>query len=442
MAEHLNQNQIEDYAGRKLSAAELLSLSDHLVECIPCRQQIEKAQGGDLNFFALRSEVFGAEPEVVAAAAHMHPTVDRMAAYVDGGLAGEELQVVEDHLSGCEPCHLAVNDLGAFRDQVAPKLNREYQPALDHIKPESRWHQLAGLLPAPFAKSPMLAFSSAAVLLLLVTAGWLVWRNLGEKKPDLVLAIPSPTVPPSLTPIPSPTAAPAETAAPLVAELNDGGGRVSLDQAGKLSGVDHLPAGYQRMVQESLTSQRLERSALLAGLKRPASSLMSGNDQDNQFSVLEPVGKVIQSDRPTFRWLSLAGASGYVVEVYDEAFNPVATSPQLTANSWTSQPLKRGRIYSWQVKAIKDGQEFRSPRPPASQATFRVLDAATVNELQQARRAYGSSHLVLGLLYARAGLLDEAEKEFLTLQRANPDSALARKLLSQVRSLRIANSKQ
>jgi hypothetical protein len=435
LAEHLNQNQIEDYAGRKLSSAELLSLSDHLVECAECRQQIQKALGGDLNFLALRSEVFGTEPEVVAAEAHMHPTVDRMAAYVDGVLADEELQVVEDHLSGCELCHLAVNDLRAFRDQVAPNLEREYQPALDHIKSESWWHHLAGLLPAPFAKSPMLAFGSAAVLILLVTAGWLVWRNMGEKKPELVLAVPSPTLPPSLTPIPSPTAAPAETAAPLVAELNDGAGRVTLDQAGKLSGVDHLPAGYQRMVQESLASQRLERSALLQGLKRPASSLMGGNDQGNQFSVLEPVGKVVQSDRPTFRWSSLAGATGYVVEVYDEAFNLVANSPQLSANSWTSQPLKRGRIYSWQVKAIKNGQEFRSPRPPASQATFRVLDAATVNELQQARRAYSSSHLVLGLLYARAGLLEEAELEFSTLQKLNPDSALARRLLSQVRNL-------
>ena len=152
--------------------------------------------------------------------------------------------------------------------------------------------------------------------------------------------------------------------------------------------------------------------------------------------MLEPTGKVVQSDRPTFVWSPLADATGYVVEVYDEAFNLVATSPQLTANSWTSQPLKRGRIYSWQVKAVKDGQESRSPRPPAPQAKFRVLDAASVNELQQARQTYSSSHLVLGLLYARAGLLDEAEKEFRALQKANPDSALARRLLSQVRTLR------
>lgn len=428
MAEHLNQNQIEGYAGRKLPAAELLSLSDHLSECTACRRQIETVVGGDLTFFAIRSEVLGADADVVALAERTHLTVDQMAEYVDGVLAGEELQVVEDHLTGCEPCHLAVNDLRAFRDQVAPNLNREYQPALGHIKPESWWHHVAGLVPASFAKSPMLAFSSAAVLVLLLAAGWLVWRNMREKEPELVLAIPSPTLP-----IPSPTAAPAESPAPLVAELNDGGGRVTLDQAGKLSGVDNLPPAYQRMVQESLTNQRLERSALLAGLKRPASSLMGGSEQGNQFSVLEPTGKVVQSDRPTFVWSPLADATGYIVEVYDEAFNLVATSPQLTANSWTSQTLKRGRIYSWQVKAVKDGQEFRSPRPPAPQAKFRVLDAASVNELQQARQTYSSSHLVLGLLYARAGLLDEADKEFRTLQKANPDSALARRLLGQVR---------
>lgn len=114
----------------------------------------------------------------------------------------------------------------------------------------------------------------------------------------------------------------------------------------------------------------------------------------------------------------------------------VATSPRLPGNSWTPPPLKRGGVYSWQVKAVKDGREFISPRPPASQAKFRVLDSATLNELQQARRAYGSSHLLLGLLYARAGLLDEAEREFGALQKANPDSAQARRLLGEIRRLR------
>jgi lipopolysaccharide biosynthesis regulator YciM len=54
--------------------------------------------------------------------------------------------------------------------------------------------------------------------------------------------------------------------------------------------------------------------------------------------------------------------------------------------------------------------------------------------LAQARRGYASWRLVLGLLYARAGLLDEAEREFRALREANPNSELAHRLLKQVRT--------
>ncbi len=85
---------------------------------------------------------------------------------------------------------------------------------------------------------------------------------------------------------------------------------------------------------------------------------------------------------------------------------------------------------------MKEGQEITSPRPPAPQAKFRVLDLARANEISKARRAYGSSHLVLGLLYAESGLLKEAEQELRALQKTNPDSELARNLLRQVQALR------
>jgi predicted Zn-dependent protease len=133
----------------------------------------------------------------------------------------------------------------------------------------------------------------------------------------------------------------------------------------------------------------------------------------------------------------LEGATGYVVEIYDSEFNLVVASPQLTNNSWSVLPsLERGKIYSWQVKTTKDDQQITSPRPPAPQARFRVLDQARANELLKAKRAYPSSHLGLGLLYAEAGLLKEAEAELRALQKANPDSELARSLLRQVQTLR------
>jgi hypothetical protein len=162
-----------------------------------------------------------------------------------------------------------------------------------------------------------------------------------------------------------------------------------------------------------------------------------GSNNQPEFSVLEPTGIVLLRDRPAFRWSEMAGATGYVVEVYDDQFKLAASSPQLTNRSWTiPQPLLRGKIYSWQVKAMKDGQEVTSPRPPAPQAKFRVLDQSKANELARAKRAYSSSHLTLGLLYADAGLLKEAEQEFRLLQRANPNSPLARTLLRQVQSLK------
>jgi hypothetical protein len=220
----------------------------------------------------------------------------------------------------------------------------------------------------------------------------------------------------------------------VVAQLNDGAGVVSVDQQGKLSGAENLPPSYQELVKKALTSQKIERSSQLQGLTRPPSSLMGGNEPGREFSVLAPAGVVLMSDRPAFRWSRFEGASSYVVEVYNEQFEQVMTSPELTTVSWTAtQSLPRGRVYSWQVKAVKDGQEVTVPRPPAPQAKFRVIDQGRMNEILRAKRAYGSSHLTLALVYADAGLLNEAEQELRMLQKANPQSEVVRKLLRQLR---------
>ena len=432
MIEHLTQKQVEDYCQQQLRVAELLSVSDHLGECEACRLQIECAMNGDAAFFALRSEVFGE----AAAISSPHPVREHLTAeqtvwYVDRNLSGEELQMVADHLTLCEQCALAVDDLHAFRNQIAPSLDREYHPATVPSPTEGWWHRtVASLLPL-FRRSPGLAFGAALTVLLLAVTGWLIWRTPREGEPKQEIA--DSPAPPSQPAAPAPQPAPV----PVVAELNDGEGQLTLDQEGKLSGADDLPPAYQSMLREALATRRIERSSQLKGLARPPSSLMSTDKQRSEFSVIEPVGKVVMSDRPTFRWSPMEGATVYVVEVYDSKFNLVAASPELTNHSWAlPQSLARGKVYGWQVKAIKDGQEFTSPRPPAPQARFRILDQAKANELAKARRAYPSSHLALGLLYAEAGLLKEAEQELRLLQKANPDSEITRSLLSQVQALR------
>lgn len=419
--EHLTQKQIEDYSQHRAGASELLSIGDHLTACDACRRQVEAGMNGNAAFFALHRETFGEELSE-------HLTAEQTAEYVDKTLSGEPLQVVTDHLAGCEQCVFAVEDLRAFRNEIAPSLDREYLPTTvpASATKESWFKRFASSLRI----SPVPAFGGAALaVLLLAVVAWLVWRAPKERAPEVVV-VPSPVAQPSPSAEPLPSQ---PEPAVVVTQVNDGGRVLTLDQEGKLSGADDLPPAYRNLLTKALSTQRIERSSQLQGLARPPSSLMSSDNQKDQFSVIEPVGRVLLTDKPAFQWSTLDGATGYVVEVYDEQFKPVATSPHVSSSSWTTT-LPRGKVYSWQVKAIKDGQEITSPRPPAPQAKFRVVDQAKASELTQAKRAYGNSHLTLALLYADAGLLKEAEQELRLLRRTNPD--LASRLLRQVQALR------
>jgi anti-sigma factor RsiW len=448
LVEHLTQKQVEDYCRRQLRVAELLAVSDHLGECEPCRHRAQSAMSCDTALFALRAEVFDEEAGLSSPqAVREHLTPEQTAGYVDNMLSGDELQIVTDHLSACEPCVLAVEDLAAFKSRIEPSLEREYHPATATPAPaaEGWWHRTMASLPAFFRVSPQPAFGAVLAILLLALTGSLAWFALRDKEPKQETVASNPSVP-QPTPLtqstpseqqPAPT--PQPEPAPVVAQLNDGEKLLALNQEGKLSGADDLPPAYQKMLKEALATRRIERSAQLQGLSRPSSSLKGADNQGSGFSVIWPVGIVLLTDRPTLRWSQMEGATGYVVEIYDGGFNLVASSPQLANNSWLAPALSRGKVYSWQVKAVKDGQEFTSPRPPAPQAKFRILDQLKANELMKAKRAYPSSHLTLGLLYADAGLLDEAERELRLLQRTNPGSEIVRSLLSQIQALRRRN---
>ena len=372
---------------------------------------------GNAAFFSLHGETFGEELSE-------HLTAEQTAEYVDKNLSGESLQVVTDHLAGCEQCVLAVEDLRAFRNEIAPSLDREFQPATaaSSVAKESWLKRFA------FRLSPVPAFGGAALaVLLLAVVAWLVWRAPKDRQPEVVV-VPTPVAQPSPSSEPLPSQ---PEPAPVVAQVNDGGRVLTLDREGKLSGADDLPAAYQNLLSKTLSTQRIEKSSQLQGLTRRPSSLMSSDKQENPYVVLEPVGTVLLSNKATFRWSHVDTPATYVVEVYDAQFKLVAKSPVLTTLSWTTT-LPRGKVYSWQVKATKDGQEHTFPRPPLPQAKFRIIDQAKANELAKAKRAYASSHLTLALLYADAGLLREAERELRLLRRTSPE--LASKLLRQIQA--------
>jgi hypothetical protein len=378
----------------------------------------------DAAFFAFRSAVF--EEEQITS----HLTSEEVSDFVDKNFSGETLQVISDHLSQCEQCNVAVDDLRVFRNEIAPSIERQYLPTGHHSPVPSWWQRTFGDL--YIVVSPGHAVAAVMAILLVAVAGWLFLHARQGREPKEEIAV-------SSTPSPQPQSS-VEPGQPepaaVVAQLKDGERVLTLDKEGKLSGADDLPVAYQNLMKKALTTQRIERSSQLDGLSRSPSSLMSSDKESREFAVNEPVGNVVMTSKPTFRWSPMKGATSYVVEVYDSQFKLLARSEPVTGNSWQMvTSLSRGSVYSWQVKAINDGQETISPRPPAPQAKFRVLDQVKSNELMVAKRAYANSHLALGLLYAQAGLLKESEQELRLLLKENPNSELARKLLNQVEAL-------
>lgn len=70
--------------------------------------------------------------------------------------------------------------------------------------------------------------------------------------------------------------------------------------------------------------------------------------------------------------------------------------------------------------------------PEATSARSQALAAGKAAELDEWMHSAGTSHLLRGLGNARAGLVEEAAREFRILVQDNPDSPLARQLLEQV----------
>jgi hypothetical protein len=432
VSEHLTEKQFRAFGQlldnrMGIAPAELLQMDAHLSGCATCRQSLEATLTG--STIALHTELQSTAPAQL-----QHLSFEQLARSVDETLDPAERTVISDHVASCAQCAFAVADLRTFTE--TDQATDVVAPIPGPVTTKPSWWESVRELVRPF--NPVPAFGMAlAFLFLTILVGWLLRLAL---KPDASAPqfANQPTISPTLAPsVTLPPRTPAPEPAPLLAQLNDGGVQVTLDQQGKLTGLENLSPAYQQLVKEALTAQRLERPAVLAGLNRRSSSLMGEDEQGQRFTLQSPIGKVVSSTQPVLRWTPLVGAASYVVEVYDEQFNLVAKSPALQQTVWTPpQPLARGRLYAWQVKASQNGQEVIAPKPPATQARFRVLAQAQAAELARARRTHRSAHLLLGLLYTQAGLLDEAEKELRALQAANPQAASARRLLANVQALR------
>jgi hypothetical protein len=123
--------------------------------------------------------------------------------------------------------------------------------------------------------------------------------------------------------------------------------------------------------------------------------------------------------------------------VFDPEFRKVAESGPVAGSQWTpDRPLAPGGVYTWEIVARRGDVEAMAPGPRSEEARFRVLTAEEASELERAVGESRGSHLALGVLYARAGLLDDAERELAQVVAANPRSAAVRRLVASVQDWR------
>lgn len=411
---HLTTDQMVQYSEGKTPPHQLLDTDDHLAVCEDCRAGVNE-----------RVAVRGAETlaAFLLVDSGPHLSYQELEEYVDGAISGAALRTADEHLHGCDTCTRQVRDLRELASAVkAPGAMAE--------EPAART-SAAGWRSFRWMAIPVLAALAAIIL-----AG--IWLNrYRATEPETAGAIPAPVT----TPAPAPDATDEHgtntSVAPVkaVVDLADGPGRIEVDPNGNVSGVSDPE--FTNLVGRALTTGQIPLSADEQKLKGSVGTLMGGAVDGVPFALTSPIGTLVEADRPTFAWKPLSGAETYRVDIFDESFQRVGGSGPVKTTRWQMvSPLKRGSVYRWQVTATKDGREIVSPVRPAPDAQFQVIAAAAARTLDAARSRHGNSHLIMGIAYSQAGLLDKAEREFQILVQKNPNSPIARRLLERVRAAR------
>ena len=399
MMEHPTKRELDEYRSRVLAPAAFNSVHRHVATCPSCTAKCDLPDDLARDLENLHAALLQEETPY-------HLSAAEVAAYAHGTANEIDLEIADSHLSDCATCLTEVQ-------RYAPAEVKTFKPR--------RWS---------FMNAWRVATAVACGIIVIVLAIWLLRSKPAQRQEQVSNPVNTSTPAPEVQPSP-------EVVPEFTLVLNDGNRKVTVDKHGTLAGLERLPSSVQQKVRAALQAGRLEQPSALAQLATRPSTLLGKSKTGLPFQLIGPVGEVVRSDQPTFRWQALEGAQSYTVSVTDADLNEVATSPPLSTTQWQiSNPLKPGGIYSWQVTALKDSVKITSPVLPAPQAKFKVIDRSTAEMLQQTQRTYPDSHLTLAVLYAEAGLVDEAERELRVLVRDNPQASIAQKLLRQVQAMR------
>ncbi len=377
---HLTPGQITAWRTRQLPPELVEGVAHHLAGCEACRLAAHPTGEG----FRLLESLAGE-----------HLDYEALEALANGGSRGL------DHIGVCPLCATELADLRSFRQSLRPAPARRLAPRL--------W------LPA---------LAAAALLI----GAFLWFRPAATQK----------TQSQATQTLSTQTLSTQTLSTQTLATLHDAAGVIALDQTGELRGLPNLTPAQRAPLAQALRTGELPPLPAPSDLIRPRETLLGDAPPaaaPKAVQPLAPAGKMVLSDRPTFRWTAPPGATHFRVTVYNLNFAEIARSPDLgDTSSWTpATPLPRDAIYLWTISASLGGQRVSAPQPPEPEARFRVLDAASAQEFAAVQARQPASRLEIAVAAARLGLREEAENALRDLARDNPGSPLAEHLLLSLR---------
>ncbi len=422
---------IEEFVKGKLAPQQMLEVDSHIRECADCRKLATS--------LSTRVDLAAAVTGAVEC-----PEYEELSAYADGTLDGAASAYIHGHVNMCELCSRDLNRIGELRSHAS--LRETVTIRLDSAQPSRRgvffyWRQA-------------LAVASAAGLIAVAV----IYGNFGgttSKTHNLTVQNPpiaqpkhaTPTAPPKPEPqvvakndpvVTPPAASPKP--APMVtppAVLKDGqysvvrkDGNLVLAKADGTAVGSRLDSRMAARITEKLRTGTIR---LPEPLKVAMSTFTMRADTEEYHpqpaapKPVGPIGRVVMTAYPVFKWSAVDLADSYRVQVYDDSGNLL--TEQITKETYLklSSPLPRDRTYRWRV-AVRFGEQDSSWVRSAVSA-FYVLSEQDYNAINKARGSLGGSHLAMGAAYESVGLYEEAANEYRLLLRRNPNSKLARDLL-------------
>jgi anti-sigma factor RsiW len=376
-SDHPTAEELTAYRGRALAPIDLLRVSDHLAECSECRDQVAR------------------EETTSAAAGNL--SYEELVEYLDEDIEPIRRRELSKKLQGSPASRAELADLAKFRDEI------------NTFAPNEMSH-------APIDGKRILVFPRTAMRWALPIAaaialtGGAIWR------------------------------ATRDNGAAGTVTLRDGDRSILLKASGRLRGLAEVPHELLPVIATAMREGKLEIPAAIQSIASNREILAGAPEKPSEFQVKSPIATAVRERMPHFNWRAQPGAAQYRIRIVDWQSGEVVMTGESDGprTEWApAEPLDAGKVYQWQVEALRDNDIIsRSPKPPEPEARFKILSDNERLKVESVIRSAGRSHLALAVTYTQAGLLDEAIDQLRILAKENPDSQIPLELIAQIETAR------